>query len=82
MAEAMRLLERMRRSHQGWRASDLDHLYRSFGFEVTERAKHRIYVHPTHRDLHATVSRSSGALAEGYAREAVKLIDRLLAREA
>ena len=37
MAEASRLLERMRRSKTGWRAEDLHRLYTSFGFEFEHR---------------------------------------------
>jgi len=81
MAEAMRLLERMRRTRWGWTASDLDRLYRSFGFEMDEGSKHRVYIHPRHTDLRATVSRSSGTLGPGYAQNAVSLIGTLMERE-
>lgn len=76
------LLERMRRTRSGWSEVDLDKLYRSFGFrEITRpRAPHRVYVHPEHPDLRATVARKK-SLPKGYVTTAVRLIDRLLERE-
>jgi hypothetical protein len=68
------LLERMRRSKSGWRFRDLDELYRGFGFEMTEGKKHRLYVHPSHPDLRATVTRSS-TLPIGFVGRAVRLVD-------
>jgi hypothetical protein len=81
MAEASRLLERMRRSKTGWRAEDLHRLYTSFGFEFEQGRRHRVYIHPRHRDLRATVRRASGVLPTGYVSDAVQLIDTLLKRE-
>jgi hypothetical protein len=87
MAEASRLLERMRRSKTGWTAGDLHRLYAGFrpytgfGFEFREGHRHRLYVHPRYPDLRATVRRASGALPAGYVSTAVHLIDTLEARE-
>ena len=77
-----KLLERMRRTRSGWGEDDLDRLYRSFGFrEITRpRASHRVYVHPDHPDLRATVARKR-SLPKGYATTAVRLIDKLLERQ-
>lgn len=76
------LLERMRRTRSGWGEDDLDRLYRSFGFrEITRpRAPHRVYVHPDHPDLRATVARKK-SLPKGYATTAVRLIDKLLEKQ-
>ncbi len=76
------LLERMRRTRSGWGEDDLDKLYRSFGFrEITRpRAPHRVYVHPDHPDLRATVARKK-SLPKGYATTAVRIIDKLLERQ-
>ncbi len=78
----VQLLEQMRRRRSGWGEDDLDRLYRSFGFrEITRpRSPHRVYVHPEHLDLRATVGRHR-SLAKGYATTAVRLIDTLLARQ-
>jgi len=83
MAEGdLGLLERMRRTRSGWGEDDLSRLYRSFGFrEITRpRAPHRVYVHPDHPDLRATVARKK-SLPKGYATTAVRIIDKLLARQ-
>ncbi len=76
------LLERMRRKRSGWGEDDLDKLYRSFGFrEITRpRAPHRVYIHPDYPDLRATVARKK-SLPKGYATTAVRIIDKLLARQ-
>lgn len=76
------LLEAMRRTRSGWGEQHFDRLYRSFGFqEITRpRAPHRVYVHPAHPHLRATVARHR-SLAKGYAAMAVRLIDTLLAIE-
>lgn len=76
------LLERMRRTRSGWGENDLDRLYRSFGFrEITRpRAPHRVYIHPDHPDLRATVARKK-SLPKGYATTAVRIIDKLLVRQ-
>ena len=78
----MALLEAMRRTRSGWSEQDLDRLYRSFGFrEITRpRAPHRVYIHPDHPQLRATVGRHR-SLAKGYATTAIRLIDTLLAIE-
>jgi hypothetical protein len=74
------LLERMRRSKTGWHERDLKALYEGFGFERIEGNKHILYVHPSHPDLRATVSRTSH-LKLGYFATAVRLIDTLIERE-
>ncbi len=76
------LLERMRRTRSGWGEDDLDRLYRSFSFrEITRpRAPHRVYVHPAHPDLRATVARKK-SLPKGYPTTAVRIIDQLLERQ-
>jgi hypothetical protein len=78
----LELLERMRHTRSGWGEEDLDKLYRSFGFrEITRpRAPHRVYVHPDHPDLRATVARKR-SLPKGYATAAVRTIDKLLKRQ-
>lgn len=73
------LLERMRRTKAGWRLRDLHELYTGFGFDMVEGGKHRLYIHPKHPDLRATVTRSS-TMPVGYVSTAVKLVDQLLAR--
>jgi hypothetical protein len=55
----------------------LDKLYRGFGFLYREDGKHRVYWHPTHKGLMATVTRHD-KLAVGYIQTAIRLVDRLL----
>jgi hypothetical protein len=76
---AEKLLEQMRSSKAGWRAPDLDRLYRGYGFDVIEGSKHRLYKHPDHPDLRATVTRAK-SLAVGYVQTAVKLCDEVTRR--
>ncbi len=73
MTSAEKLYQRMRRTKAGWRPSDLDRLYRGFGFEVVQGAKHTLYIHPEFPNLRATVTRSR-SLAVGYIEYALQLI--------
>jgi hypothetical protein len=73
-----KLLERARSTTAGWRTNDLLDLYESYGFEFREGRGHIIASHPEYKELRATISRSSGELANGYARHAVKTIEKLL----
>jgi len=80
MAEGdAQLLEAMRRNRSGWGEDDFDRLYRSYDFEeiTRPRAPHRVYVHPSHPELRATVGRHR-SLAKGYATTAVRLVDTLI----
>ena len=74
MHDAERLLARMRASKSGWSDKDLEALYLGFAFEFREGSKHRLYFHPVHPELYATVARHN-SLAKGYVATAVKLID-------
>lgn len=76
MDEGEKLLARMRATKSGWGPDDLETLYLSFGFHYREGGSHRIYFHPRHPELYATVARHR-KLAKGYVDYAVKLIDRL-----
>jgi hypothetical protein len=76
MADAEKLLARMRVSKSGWGEKDLESLYLGFGFQLREGRRHRFYFHPKYPQLYATVARHS-SLAIGYVATAVKLIDRL-----
>jgi hypothetical protein len=71
----------MQRTKSGWGWSDLDALYRGFGFDREEGANHTLYVHPEYVELRATVARHN-SLAPGYAQHAVKVIRRLKELEA
>jgi hypothetical protein len=79
MTSAEKLYQRMRRTKAGWRPSDLDKLYRGFGFEVVEGAKHTLYIHPEFPNLRATVTRGR-SLAVGYIEHALELIKALKER--
>ena len=76
MSRGNELLERMRRTKTGWKFSDLDALYLSFGFEKHEGGKHTMYIHPIFPELRATVTRHRN-LAIGYIQYGIKLIDSL-----
>jgi len=76
MTSAEKLYQRMRRTKAGWKPSDLDRLYRGFGFEVVQGAKHTLYIHPEFPNLRATVTRSR-SLPVGYVEHALRLIAEL-----
>lgn len=78
---ALRLLEQMRLSSSNWKRRDIEQLYRAFGFEIRHGSKHDVVTHPQHPDLRATLARHN-ALAKGYVRAAVNLVDELLRRTA
>lgn len=75
--KARKLLERAKSTTAGWRTNDLVKLYESFGFEFRE-GRDIVAIHPEYKELRASISRSSGELANGYVRHAVKTIERLL----
>jgi hypothetical protein len=68
----------MRQTKQGWTAADLERLYVGFGFAYRDKGKHRVYTHPAHKGLIATVTHHRH-LAVGYIQTAIKLIDQLKA---
>jgi hypothetical protein len=72
-ATAMKLREDMKNNKSGWGQSDLDTLYRGYGFTLREGGKHRMYAHSVFPQLHASVSRQND-LPPGYAQSALKLI--------
>ena len=76
MSSVERLLERMRRSKDGWSYVDLHRLYIGLGFDMREGGKHRIYIHPIFPELRATVTRSR-SLAKGYIQHALYLAARI-----
>ena len=77
VSKAIKLLEQMRNSKTGWKRSDLDKLYKGFGFVVKNGSNHDIMKHPDFPELRATLPRHR-QLARGYVEFAVKLIDRLI----
>ncbi len=77
-AAAQKLLEKMRNSASGWRPRDFEALLTGYGF-ICKGTKHDIYFHPNFPDLRISIPRHN-SLKECYARDAVKLIDRLIDR--
>ena len=80
MANIEQLLEKMRRTKDGWTCDDLDKLYIGLGFIMREGGKHRIYIHPKFPELRATVTRSR-SLAKGYVSHAIRMADSLKQKE-
>jgi len=80
MANIEQLLEKMRRTKDGWTCDDLDKLYIGLGFIMREGGKHRIYIHPKFPELRATVPRSR-SLAKGYVSHAIRMGDSLKQKE-
>jgi hypothetical protein len=76
-----RLLQRARNSKAGWLRSDIDKLYKAFGFIILKGRKHDIVKHEAFPSLRATLTRSSGELHKDYVRHAVKMIEQLMELE-
>lgn len=76
MSSAESLLQRMKQSKYGWKYNDIIRLYEGFGFESREGGSHRIFFHPVHRQLKATIARHR-SLAVGYVQTAISLIETL-----
>ena len=75
-SKAENLLERMRRSQAGWRRTDLEKLYRGFGFDIRHGSNHDVIVHPNYPHLRATLPGHT-TVVKAYIRHAIKLIDEL-----
>ena len=76
MSSAEKLFERAQRTKAGWRLEELRRLYKGYGFDVEEGAKHIMFIHPKYPQLAATVTRKR-TLAVGYISRAVELITAL-----
>ena len=79
--KANRLLQRARSSPNGWMKSELEKLYKAFGFIIEEGKGHTLVRHPDHPQLAATVTRSSKELPTAYVKTAVSLIEQLIELE-
>jgi hypothetical protein len=79
--KSSRLLQKARDSKAGWVRSDIDKLYKAFGFIILSGNKHDIVKHEANPSLRATLTRSSGELHKDYIRHAVKMIEELLELE-
>jgi len=77
MSRGEKLLDRMRTNPGGWTKDEIETVYNAHGFEKIEGGKHTKYKHPDLPGEFATVTRSSGQIATGYARRAIELIDKL-----
>ena len=76
--KAEKLLESMKASLSNWKETDLDRLYKGFGFEVRHGSKHNIYSHPDYPELQQTVARHR-KLSKGYVQDAIDAIEKLKA---
>jgi hypothetical protein len=80
--KASRLLQRAKESPGGWTRNELDSLYKSYGFIITNRTKHDIAKHPDlPKTEKATLTRSTHEIHPDYIRRAVELIEMLLVKE-
>ena len=76
---AEQLLERMRRSPNGWGEQDMRTVLKGHGFKFRE-GKHTVYEHETHAELRILVPRHRD-LRAWVARDVVKLIESLAQQE-
>lgn len=79
--EAVKELEKAKRSKAGWNRTRLDSLYTGFGFIIkTGRGPHDKVYHPDHPELVTWLPRHT-KLGEYNIDNAIKLIDKLLKTE-
>jgi hypothetical protein len=75
------LLQRAKTSPYGWQRTELDKLYKHYGFIIEAATKHDIVKSLDYPDLRATLTRSSSELHPDYVRHAVDMIEKFLERE-
>lgn len=73
---ALKLLERMRRTKSGWGQKHFHQLLSGFGFKEAGK-KHAIYTHPEHPEFRVTVPRHK-SVREYVTARVVKVVDELL----
>ena len=78
-AKSAKLLGHLRNTKAGWSDADIFKLMAAHGF-LSREGNHTVYSHPDHPDLHLVVP-SGKDLPKVYARQAEKLIDKLLDRQ-
>ena len=71
-----KILERMRESLANWKFTDIERLYKGFGFEVRHGANHDIFSHPDYPEIQPVVPRHKD-VAKSYVRDAIEAIDKL-----
>lgn len=71
----VKLLERMRKSHSGWKRTDVEKVYLGFGFTISTGGPHDTVSHPEYPELVTSLPRHRRVHAY-LVREAVKLIDK------
>ena len=76
--KAWKLLRAMQETPSGWHSHDFQTLYLGFGFTMREGRGHTVYRHKDYPFLDDTIPRHPKELGSAYARDAVKLIARLL----
>jgi hypothetical protein len=79
--DAWRLLERMRYRRNEWGQADFATLFEGFKFKWREGGKHRLYYLEEYPDIKPVSIGRHNELAKGYATDAVRRIDELIARE-
>lgn len=80
--KADKLLRKLRQSKNGWSVKDLATLYGHFGFIIRSGSKHDIITHPDFPEIRDMLPRGSGELSPDYARDALKSIEMVLAKQA
>ncbi len=73
------LLDRARRAPGNFSLRDLERLYLSYGFVITRHTRHSFATHPVLKFMRGTIPNHK-PFSPGYVRDAVKLIDLVLAR--
>jgi hypothetical protein len=80
-SKAEKLLMKLRQTKAGWTARDLAKLYDHFGFTIRSGKKHDIITHPDIPDVRDMLPHESGEIQPDYARDALKSIEKVLARQ-
>ncbi|MEO8610009.1 MAG: type II toxin-antitoxin system HicA family toxin [Chloroflexota bacterium] len=74
--KADKLLERMKASLNNWKYTDLERLYKGFGFEVRHGGNHDIFTHPDYPEIQQSVARHP-KLSKAYVQDAIDAINKL-----
>jgi len=75
-SKASKLLERARRSKNGWTRDEIDRLYKGYGFIIESGGNHDKVTHPDFPQLITALPRHK-RVASYIVRQAIQLIDRL-----
>lgn len=76
-SRAGKLLRRLRNSGTNWTRNDIVRLLESYGFQIRRGGKHDVFTHSEFASQRFVLPRHR-ALKKNYAKDAVKLVDKVI----